>query len=338
MKNQSLKSSLLRDSIGNISQIGGTQKLMVDEGKGKGTSIIRVRNGNGLDFSVVPDRGLDIFDIHFEGIQLAWISRNGMVANSFFDDSGAGWLRSFGGGMLTTCGLRNVGPPEDDAEEHFGLHGRISGIPARHVNTSENWDNGQLEIEVSGEISETNIFGEELVIRRSYSVSSLHNTIELHDRITNHGSTAQQLMLLYHMNWGYPLITPATSLDLKPSSVVMRDKDQSELDQWGTFLKPTQGYNERVYFFDMKPDDDGKVYYQLENNTLKKGVRVSWKKDQLPLFTEWKMMGKGDYVLGLEPGTTLPIGRKKTRDQEQTEFLESSETKEISLKIQFLNL
>ncbi len=338
MKNQSLNSKDLSDSIGNISQIGGTQKLIVDEGKGKGTSIIRVRNGNGLDFSVVPDRGLDIFDIHFDGVQLAWISRNGLVANSFFDDSGAGWLRSFGGGMLTTCGLRNVGPPEDEKGEHFGLHGRISGIPARHVNTSENWDNGQLSIKVCGEISETNIFGEDLVIRRTYSVYSLHNTIELHDRITNHGSTAQQLMLLYHMNWGYPLITPATSLDLKPSRVVMREKDQSELDQWGAFLKPTQDYNERVYFFDLEPDKNGQVYYQLENNTLKKGVKVSWKKDQLPLFTEWKMMGKGDYVLGLEPGTTLPIGRKKMRDQGQAEFLESSETKEVSLKIQFLNL
>ena len=338
MEKQFLNSKVVSDYIGDSSQIGGTQKLIVDEGKGKGTSIVRVRNGNGLDFSVVPDRGLDIFDIHFDGVQLAWISRNGLVANSFVDDSGMGWLRSFGGGMLTTCGLRNVGPPEDDEGEHFGLHGRISGTPARHVNTSEHWDNGILNIEVSGEISETNVFGENLVIRRSYGVSSAHNTIELHDQITNHGSTAQQIMLLYHMNWGFPFITPASSLELKPAKVVVRGEDQSELDQWRTFIEPTQDYAERVYFFDLNPDSSGQVYYQLENKTLKKGVRVSWNKEQLPLLTEWKMMGKGDYVLGLEPGNTLPIGRKATRDQGEAEFLEGYETKEVSLKIQFLNL
>ena len=85
MEKQFLNSKVVSDYIGDSSQIGGTQKLIVDEGKGKGTSIVRVRNGNGLDFSVVPDRGLDIFDIHFDGVQLAWISRNGLVANSFFD-------------------------------------------------------------------------------------------------------------------------------------------------------------------------------------------------------------------------------------------------------------
>ncbi len=338
MGNQSLNRSIVSDYIGNNSQIGGTQRLLVDEGKGKGTSIIRVRNGNGLDFSVIPDRSMDIFELHHDGVQLAWISRNGLVSNSFFDDSGAAWLRSFGGGMLTTCGLRNVGPPEDDEGEHFGLHGRVSGIPARHVNTSERWDNGILNIEVSGEISETNVFGENLVIRRSYRVSSAHNTIELQDQITNYGSTAQQIMLLYHMNWGFPFITPASSLELNPAKVVVRGEDQSELNQWGAFLEPTQDYSERVYFFDLKPDDDGQVFYQLENKTLKKGVRVSWNKAQLPLFTEWKMMGKGDYVLGLEPGSTLPIGRKGTRDRGEAEYIESSETKEVSLKIQFLNL
>ena len=129
---------------------------------------------------------MDIMDIQLDGVQLAWISRNGLVANSFFDDTGVGWLRSFGGGMLTTCGLRNAGPPEEDEGENFGLHGRISGTPARHVNTSERWENCELYIEVSGVLSETNVFGENLQLRRSYSVSSAHNTIEMHDRITNH--------------------------------------------------------------------------------------------------------------------------------------------------------
>ncbi len=338
MSDHSSNSGNMSDYIGHTAQIGGTQKLIVDEGKGKGTSIIRVRNGIGLDFTVLPDKGLDILDVSLGGVQMAWLSRNGLVANSLFNDSGMGWLRSFGGGMLTTCGLRNVGPPEDDQGEHFGLHGRISGTPARHVNTTELWKNGTLYIEVSGELSETNVFGEDLVLRRTYRVSSSDNTIELTDRITNQGSTPQQIMLLYHMNWGFPLINPSTKLVVSQGKVVVRGDDQSEQELWRTFPEPTRDYNERVYFFDMDADEEGRVFYQLENSSIERGVRVSWKKEELPVLTEWKMMGKGDYVLGLEPGNTLPIGRKGTRDQGQDEFLEAGATKEISLKVQFLNL
>jgi hypothetical protein len=337
MKNQSSVKGNLSDYIGHTSQIGGTQRLVVDEGKGKGTSVIRVRNGIGLDFTLLPDKGLDILDVQLGGVQLAWISRNGLVANSHFDGSGEGWLRSFGGGMLTTCGLRNVGPPEEDEGEHFGLHGRFSGIPARHVNTTEHWKNGTLFMEVSGEISETNVFGEELVLRRTYRMNSVENSIEMTDRISNQGSTSQQLLLLYHMNWGFPLLTSSASLQRSPGKVVVRGADQSEVDLWNIFSDPTQDYMERVYFFDLQADKEGEVFYQLENRTIDRGVRVSWKKEQLPVLTEWKMMGKGDYVLGLEPGNTFPIGRKGTRDQGQAEFLEAGETKEVSLKIEFLS-
>jgi hypothetical protein len=337
MKNQSSVKGNLSDYIGHTSQIGGTQRLVVDEGKGKGTSVIRVRNGIGLDFTLLPDKGLDILDVQLGGVQLAWISRNGLVANSHFDGSGAGWLRSFGGGMLTTCGLRNVGPPEEDEGEHFGLHGRFSGISARHVNTTEHWKNGTLFMEVSGEISETNVFGEELVLRRTYRMNSVENSIEMTDRISNQGPTSQQLLLLYHMNWGFPLLTSSASLQRSPGKVVVRGADQSEVDLWNIFSEPTQDYMERVYFFDLQADKEGEVFYQLENRTIERGVRVSWKKEQLPVLTEWKMMGKGDYVLGLEPGNTLPIGRKGTRDEGQAEFLKAGETKEVSMKIEFLS-
>lgn len=338
MRNQFKGTSKLSDYIGNTSQVGGTQKLIVDEGNGKGTSIIRVRNGIGLDFTILPDKGLDILDVQMGGVQLAWISRNGLVSNSFFNDSGMGWLRSFGGGMLTTCGLRNVGPPEEDHGEHFGLHGRVSGTPARHVNTTEHWKNGTLFIEVSGEVSETNVFGEDLVLRRTYRISSAENTIEMTDRITNQGSTTQQIMLLYHMNWGFPLLTPLARLKRSPGKVVVRGEDQLEVDLWDTFPEPTQDYSERVYFFELDEDEEGRIFYQLENASIERGVRVSWIKEQLPVLTEWKMMGKGDYVLGLEPGNTLPIGRKGTRDKGQAEFLEAGATKEVSMKIEFLSL
>ena len=41
----------------------------------------------------------------------------------------------------------------------------------------------------------------------------------------------------------------------------------------------------------------------------------------LPYFTQWKMMGEVEYVLGLEPGNCLPDGRKVMREQGKLEFL-----------------
>ncbi len=335
--NQHIKKQGPPDHLGNSWQMGGAQKLLLEEGKGKGTSLIRVRNGRGLDFTILPDKGMDIFDINFQGVQLAWISRNGIVANSLFDDREMGWLRSFGGGMLTTCGLRNVGPPQEDDGEHYGLHGRISGTPARNVTINEYWDNGLFYIEISGEVNETRVFGENLCLNRVYRVNSGSDTIELRDSITNLGKERQQLMLLYHMNWGYPLLSPGSSLSLEHNKVLLRGEDQSEVNQWGDFLDPISGYNERVYFFNLHPDKNDQVYYQLSNDKIRKAVRVSWKKEQLPVLAEWKMMGEGEYVLGLEPANARPIGRKEVRSLGDAEFLDASYTKEVSLDIQFLN-
>ena len=48
-------------------------------------------------------------------------------------------------------------------------------------------------------------------------------------------------------------------------------------------------------------------------------------------MTEWKMAGRGCYVLGLEPGTVNPIGRKKARDSGRLPFIGAQEEYEITI-------
>ncbi len=332
------KSKFQSDYYGNPLQFAGAQKFTIEEGIGKGTSVIRVRNGLGLDFTIVPDRAMDIYDVSFNGIQLAWLSRKGIVANSRFSDKGEDWLKSFGGGMIVTCGFRNVGPPVLDNGEEFGLHGRISGIPAENVNIQEEIINESIEITISGEIREASIFGENLLLKRTYKITSLSNTIELHDTIINEGPADEQLMLLYHMNWGYPMLSNKTVLKVPTTSIVMSGEDQSELKLWNNFLKPTPGYQQRMYCIDPAPDKSGRVGYHLENPEIATAVYVSWIKSQLPMLTEWKMMGARDYVLGLEPGNCYPFGRIDTRKSGQFEILKRNSSKEVSLKIEFNKL
>lgn len=54
--------------FGNTFQMRGAQKLIVEQGRGKGTSVIRVRDGKGLDFVIIPDKGLNVPDVHFESV------------------------------------------------------------------------------------------------------------------------------------------------------------------------------------------------------------------------------------------------------------------------------
>ena len=99
----------LRERMGSMRQLAGIRRAELEDGKGRGMRILDVTNGSGLAFTVYPDRGMDIGETTFKGIPIAWITPNGPVAPQFYDASGLNWLRSWGGGLLTGCGLMNVG-------------------------------------------------------------------------------------------------------------------------------------------------------------------------------------------------------------------------------------
>lgn len=322
--------------MGSIQQIAGVQRATLEEGKGKGSSLIRVRNGRGLDFTLVPDRSLDIFDATYKGIPLAWISTNGLVSNSHYDKREAGWLGSFGGGLLVTCGLRNVGPPCTTDKEHFGLHGRISSTPAIHVNTRSYWKEDNYFIEVSGEIRETNVFGENLVCYRTIVVSTLDNHIHIHDRVINEGFREEYLALLYHFNWGSPLLSEHSELLFNPIQTKVRDS-KAPAHSWNQLSPPTAGVEEVVYLHEMKGENGNQASYILRNSALGLGVKVTWNCDQLPYLTQWKMMGQGEYVLGLEPGNCFPLGRVHEMDNTRMDRLLSFEEKNINLSIKLFD-
>src|SRR5947209_18488405 len=80
---------------GRLSQVGGVTAFVHDAGKAKGTSTLRVRTAQGLEFWVVPDRGMDIFEASFRGRSLVWHSPTGMVHPSYATHRGLDWLDSF---------------------------------------------------------------------------------------------------------------------------------------------------------------------------------------------------------------------------------------------------
>ena len=173
--------------IGSMRQIASLRRAVLDDGKGRGMRIIDLDNGSGLAFTVYPDRGMDLGEAHYKGIPLVWLSANGPVAPQFYEAQGFNWLRTWSGGLLTGCGLMNVGGPNNCGGEDHGLHGRLSHTPAGEVNTRTDWNGDRYELEVSGKIRVSRVFAKNLLLTRRISTALGDNSITVEDRIENQG-------------------------------------------------------------------------------------------------------------------------------------------------------
>jgi hypothetical protein len=126
--------------VGDLSQITGIKLCEWVEGVERGLRVADVRTGSGLTFSMLLDRGMDIGLTSYKGMPLAWVSPTGFSHPIYFDPQDLQWLRTFGAGLLTGCGLTSAGAAGEDDGEPLGLHGRRSNLPARQVSISETWD------------------------------------------------------------------------------------------------------------------------------------------------------------------------------------------------------
>ncbi|KAK1827975.1 hypothetical protein QBC39DRAFT_375133 [Podospora conica] len=89
---------------------------------------MRLVSGGGLKLELHPDRAMDIGAVTVDGVLIAWMSPVGMASPAAYDSAGSNWLRTFGGGLLATCGLENHGPAGVDGMlgENLGLRRRIT--------------------------------------------------------------------------------------------------------------------------------------------------------------------------------------------------------------------
>lgn len=331
------REDLLR-RIGSIDQIGGIKITELSSGFERGVRTAFVRTGE-LSFLVAVDRGMDIVNAEYRGIPLGWISPTGVVAPSFYEPEGLGWLRGFPGGLLTTCGLTYMGAPTIDIGENLGLHGRVSYAPASLVRVEGFWENDEYEMILEGEVKESRVFEPNLTLRRCIRTKLGGRIITIHDKITNQGWQSQPLMLLYHINVGFPFVDEGSGFISTTRLFVPRD--QEALDDAENFAKihhPKSGYKEKVYFHDMITDSEGNVHSAIVNKVLLGGlgIYVKYSKHELPRFTEWKMMGEGTYVVGMEPANGLVLGRDKERTWSTLQYIEPQETRDFHLELGIL--
>jgi hypothetical protein len=213
----------LEQSVGSMAQIAGIRLVELADGKARGMRAAHVFTGSGFRFQVLLDRAMDIGAAEFMGKPLPWL-HPALGTPEQFEPQGLGWLRTFGGGLVTTCGLTHVGGPEDEGREHFGLHGRISHIPAENLRVWQEWRGEDYVLAIEGQTRQTVLFGENLLLTRKISTRLGANALVIEDTVRNDGFRATPLMILYHCNFGFPVVSADSELVIDDDSVYPRTR------------------------------------------------------------------------------------------------------------------
>lgn len=318
--------------VGDMRQLAGIDLVEAIDGPGRGVREARISTGGGLDFVVHIDRGFDLGRASLRGTNLTWCSPIGLVHPHAFQDTPAGWARRFPGGLLATCGLENVGPASDGRP----THGRLSNTPARLVRADGFWQNERYVLELVGEVRSAELFGDNLVLTRTIRTEYGASHLVVEDKIENRGHRESPFVLLYHCNFGYPLLDSGCTLSVK-SRVTARDAEAARgLATWRTIEAPTAGYREQVFHHDAEADADGRVTVGLVNPRLALAAYLRYDKETLPHLTQWKHLGEGEYVLGLEPGTSFVLGFEEENRLGRVRRILPGETFAATLEIGFL--
>ena len=294
-------------------------------GRRDGVDLIVVDNG-ALRFSVVPTRGMGLWNGWYDGNRLGWDSpiTDGPVHPSLVNlaaAGGLGWLDGFDE-LLARCGLENNGAPfevktvkPDGSESNttFGLHGKIANIPASYVAVHVAADPPH-EIVVEGHVDEARLFGTQVRMVTRIATLPGSNKLVVRDEFVNLKEQPVEIQILHHWNFGPPFLGAGSRFLAPIKSVTPRDaRAQQGIGEHDLYGGPEPGSTEQVYYYELHagPANAARTLAMLRNQSGDKGLVLRFRKDQLPAFTLWKNTGglRDGYVTGLEPGTNYPNAR-----------------------------
>lgn len=334
------RADLLR-RVGRLDQVAGVRLVELADAAERGVRVLEFRTGTGFAFDVVVDRAFDVGRCELRGRPLAWTSAVGFAGPWFSEPEGLGWFRTWGGGLLTTCGLDHaLFMATDTAEqyhypprqtEEYGLHGRVSNRPARLVAYGERWEGDECVLFAEGEVLQAAVFAERLLLRRRIEARVGSSSFTVRDTVENVGFDRTPHMLLYHVNAGFPVVDEGSEL-IAPATAVEARGDYP-VEGYATFAPPEKGYVEQVFEHELAAEKGGTVPVALVNRRLGLGLYELFRRDQLPHHFVWRMLGEGTYVVGIEPCTNRTAGRLDARRRGELIELAPGESREYELEL-----
>ncbi|BBH22151.1 DUF4432 domain-containing protein [Paenibacillus baekrokdamisoli] len=317
----------LEARIGRTDAIFGLRRYKGTEGFETEVEWIRMQSGAGLNVEICPSKALDLTGATFHGVPISWSCVNGDVHPAYYVPNGAEWLRTASGGLLMTCGLAHVGEPAVEQGEVHGLHGRIHHIPAKQVVAEGNWEQDDYTMRVAGVMEESSIFGRHLRLTREIRMNAGENRIVLTDTVTNFGFQTAEHMMLYHFNFGFPLLDEQTSL-LFPHTAELSKIGGGEATGYKRWPLPDSGDDGAVYEHQLNRQaigEDGMAEAIILNPSfplpgpsgrhLPVEMHLRWSADTLPCLTQWVAPMAGEHVLSIEPGNCGVMGRSVAREK-----------------------
>ena len=328
------------------------KKQTLHGGKQEGVSLVTIDNGT-ITVSVIPTRGMSILEVKDSksGERIfGWDSPVREVVHpshiDFESRGGLGWLEGFNEWMVR-CGLEFAGHPGkdkfinntgDEAEMDLTLHGKIGNIPASEVELIVQKE-APHGVTLRGIVSERQFYGPKLKLVTELSLLPNSYTVELHDTITNEGAADQEYQVIYHTNFGTPILE-------KDARVVVAAKEIwpmnataaggiADFDRYG---EPQVNFIEQVYLVTPLADSEGKTTAVLHDASTNRGASITWSIDSLPYLTLWKNTAalNDGYVTGIEPGTGFPFNRRIERHYGRVPKLAPGQSTSFDLSFSFL--
>ncbi|MFP4351944.1 MAG: aldose 1-epimerase family protein [Puniceicoccaceae bacterium] len=313
----------------------------------EGVHVLEIDNGR-LSFSVLPTRGMGIWKGRCGDVSLGWDSPVKDPVNPAFmnltERGGLGWLKGFNE-WIVRCGLNSMGAPcTDTVADYSGnacdvgltLHGRIANLPARAVSLEITGE----AIVLRGEVDETMMFGPALRLNTEIRTEFGSGRLDITDTVTNLGDNPVEHQLLYHINYGEPLLGKGARVLAPFKQVAPRDARSAEgvrtFDQYGA---PEAGFVEQACFFELAGErGSGETMTLLRNAAGDRASLLRFSLKDLPCFTLWKnTAGRADgYVTGMEPGTSFPNPRPFERGKGRVPTLDGGGSRTVRLSVETL--
>lgn len=321
----------------------GLHKWTLRGGKQEGVDVIEINNGK-LRVILVPTRGMSVLRAQMGNMRLQWISPVKEVVHPSFINlesrGGLGWLEGFNE-MMVRCGLEFAGHPGkdkfinnvgDEAEMDLTLHGKIGNIPASEVELIRE-ENGRIR--VRGRVDERMFYGPKLELWTELWTDPDSNTFTIEDTLKNHSAFEQEFQIIYHANYGRPLLQEGAKFIGAVERVApFNEHAAKSVADYASYVAPTKGFVEQVYCLFPKSDASGLTQIMLQNAAADQAISMQFSTKELPYVTLWKNTNADEegYVTGLEPGTGFPYNRNLERKSGRVPKLKPGETRKFTLQ------
>lgn len=319
----------------------GFKRLVMNQGTSRGVELLELRAGDKCVF-VCPTRGMSIHSAQRGDVRFGWNSPvHGPVHPMWVpleEPSGLGWLSGFDE-LMVRCGLDSNGAPDFDDQGRLThpLHGRIGNLPASDYEVV--YDRSQGTVVCTGTVQEQRFHFHKFDLKTRLELSESSSELRIVDTVINRSDRPATFQMLYHCNFGAPLLGPGSQIHAPVVELAPRDEVAvGGLAGWDRFAEPDPSATEEVFFMKLAADDKNQTRVLLASPDQSQGAQVTYNTRQLPCFTLWKNnVGEADgCVTGLEPATNFPNRRGFETQHDRFIRLEPGASHEMEVSIDML--